>query len=154
MGDLNYRIDKHTRKEAVRLIEANQLGRLAQDDQLRAEIAGSRAFHAPQKTPSTWCDRAGHRRLGNLGRPTRRPPARRPPCTAAPCTGHRAASAWRDECVAWRVRGAARSLASHAGCDAGEPAPGGEGQWGRRCAVGSTHGGTRGLQRAAPPDAR
>ena len=45
MGDLNYRIDKHTRKEAVRLIEANQLGRLAQDDQLRAEIAGSRAFH-------------------------------------------------------------------------------------------------------------
>ena len=40
MGDLNYRIDKHTRKEAVRLIEANQLGRLAQDDQLRAEIAG------------------------------------------------------------------------------------------------------------------
>ena len=45
MGDLNYRIDKHTRTEAVRLIEANQLGKLAQDDQLRAEIAGSRAFH-------------------------------------------------------------------------------------------------------------
>ena len=45
MGDLNYRVDRHTRAEAVALIDAGQLEALAQHDQLRGEMASARAFH-------------------------------------------------------------------------------------------------------------